>query len=165
MLSYGPRLRTSQGPLPPSWVGSSAPEPPSLARPCRGCPHTAHPFRVHGAHLINRRLVPVKLGNWHQMQFVLSVWGGLNSCLSFFFSLEAETLKIVIGTPRFIVLHGYSVILQIEGLWSLCKVLQFKFIEECFTTKNTVCPGDCSMFTCKECALSCCWVECSVNIT
>ena len=105
MLSYGPRLRTSQGPLPPSWVGSSAPEPPSLARPCRGCPHTAHPFRVHGAHLINRRLVPVKLGNWHQMQFVLSVWGGLNSCLSFFFSLEAETLKIVIGTPRFIVLH------------------------------------------------------------
>ena len=100
MLSYGPRLRTSQGPLPPSWVGSSAPEPPSLARPCRGCPHTAHPFRVHGAHLINRRLVPVKLGNWHQMQFVLSVWGGLNSCLSFFFSLEAETLKIVIGNTN-----------------------------------------------------------------
>lgn len=67
--------------------------------------------------------------------------------------------------PRFIVLHRYSVILQIEGLWFLCSLLQLKFIEECFTTKNTVCPGDWSMFTCKERALSCCWVECSVNIT
>lgn len=123
MLSYGPVHRTSQGPLLPSWVQSSAPESPSSARPCRGCPHTAHPFGVHGAHLINRKLVPVKLGNWHQMQLVLSLWGVLNSCfLKFFFSLEAEILKIVIGMPRFIVLHGYSVTVQIEGLWFLCKV-------------------------------------------
>ena len=81
------------------------------------------PLQSSRAHLVNRKLVPVKPGNWHQMQLVLSLWGVLNSCfLKFFFSLEAEILKIVIGMPRFIVLHGYSVILQIEGLRFLCKV-------------------------------------------
>ena len=64
------------------------------------------PLQSSRAHLINRKLVPVKPGNWHQMQLVLSLWGVLNSCfLKFFFSVEAEILKIVIGMPRFIVLQ------------------------------------------------------------